>query len=213
MSTLSITSNGGLKAGGGGSGGTDNSRTTRLLLVVIVLFVVTELPQAVLLFLSINLRGFFRHVYMPLGDAMDIVALVNNGVNFVLYCSMSRDFRNTVVALIKGGVTGLGRRSRGGGGGKLEDLGRFSCRSSSLRPPCSPLSRASTTTALVNGTGGGGGGGGGLYLGTSSGYSNGFTPLSCHSSNNEHRRSHSALVVRLSENSSAETVCAGCHDS
>ncbi|KAL8579912.1 hypothetical protein ACOMHN_038809 [Nucella lapillus] len=83
--------------------GSDTSRTTRMLLVVIVLFVVTELPQAGLIILSVNVKDFFYQVYMPLGDLLDMLALINNGVNFVLYCSMSRDFRNTVVSLIRTG--------------------------------------------------------------------------------------------------------------
>lgn len=35
----------------------------------------------------------FRRVYVPLGDVWDIVALINSAVNFLLYCSMSRNFR------------------------------------------------------------------------------------------------------------------------
>ncbi|XP_025084076.1 probable G-protein coupled receptor 139 [Pomacea canaliculata] len=107
MSTVSVCTPGSSRPG------TDNSRTTRMLLVVIVLFVVTELPQAVLIFLSVTWRGFFIHVYIPLGDLMDMLALINNGVNFVLYCSMSRDFRKTLVNIIRPGRPGAdfyGRR-------------------------------------------------------------------------------------------------------
>ena len=71
-----------------------------MLLIVIVLFLLTELPQAVLIILSMALEGFFEHVYIPLGDAMDILALVNNAINFVLYCSMSRKFRRSLWKLI-----------------------------------------------------------------------------------------------------------------
>ncbi|CAG5130264.1 unnamed protein product [Candidula unifasciata] len=79
----------------------DNSRTTRMLLVVITLFLVTELPQAVLIVLSATITGFFLKVYVPLGDVMDMVALVNNGINFLLYCIMSRDFRTTLLDMLK----------------------------------------------------------------------------------------------------------------
>lgn len=77
----------------------EHSRTTKMLITVIVLFIVTELPQGVLIILSATKEGFFNTVYIPLGDVMDIVALVNNGINFVLYCSMSTKFRETFLRL------------------------------------------------------------------------------------------------------------------
>ncbi|KAL8560634.1 hypothetical protein ACOMHN_062879 [Nucella lapillus] len=144
--------------------GTDNSRTTRMLLVVIVLFVVTELPQAVLIFLSVNIRGFFPNVYVPLGDLMDMLALINNGVNFVLYCSMSRDFRNTVMSLMRPSRHPNHYRSR------------------------SPRGRASFgTRSSANG-----------HISI-----NGYPAMTY----GDVERSHSALVVKLSNGSSPETVC------
>lgn len=77
----------------------DTSRTTIMLLIVMVLFLLTELPQGILIILSVILRGFFENVYIPLGDAMDIIALINSGINFVLYCSMSCEFRRTLVKM------------------------------------------------------------------------------------------------------------------
>lgn len=77
----------------------DHSRNTRMLLVVMILSLVTELPQAILLILSATLENFFWDYYMPLGDLMDIVALINNAINFVLYCSMSQEFRRTLVQI------------------------------------------------------------------------------------------------------------------
>ena len=74
---------------------TEHSRTTKMLLAVIVLFLVTEFPQGILIVCSACVNGFFESVYIPLGDIMDIVALVNNSVNFILYCSMSIKFRQT----------------------------------------------------------------------------------------------------------------------
>ncbi|KAK3587310.1 hypothetical protein CHS0354_011292 [Potamilus streckersoni] len=73
----------------------DTSRTTVMLLIVLVLFLITELPQAILILLCIFLRNFFDNVYIPLGDTMDIIALINSGIDFVLYCSMSQEFRKT----------------------------------------------------------------------------------------------------------------------
>ncbi|XP_033763114.1 sex peptide receptor-like [Pecten maximus] len=77
----------------------EHSRTTKMLVAVIVLFLVTELPQGVLIVCSACVENFFDTVYIPLGDVMDIVALVNNAVNFILYCSMSTKFRETFVHL------------------------------------------------------------------------------------------------------------------
>ncbi|CAL1541316.1 unnamed protein product [Lymnaea stagnalis] len=77
----------------------EHSRTTKMLMTVIVLFLVTELPQGILIAMSACKEGFFDTVYMPLGDVMDIGALVNNAINFVLYCSMSAKFRQTFLKL------------------------------------------------------------------------------------------------------------------
>ncbi len=77
----------------------DHSRTTCMLVVVIVLFLITELPQGVLALCSGLNPAFFDAFYIPLGDVMDIVALINNGINFTLYCSMSRQFRETFLRL------------------------------------------------------------------------------------------------------------------
>ncbi|XP_069115401.1 G-protein coupled receptor dmsr-1-like [Argopecten irradians] len=72
-----------------------SNRTTTMLLVVVLLFILTETPQGVLYVLSGLINGFFMNVYTPLGDLLDIVALINNGINFVLYCTMSKQFRDT----------------------------------------------------------------------------------------------------------------------
>jgi hypothetical protein len=77
----------------------DPTRTTSMLLVVIVLFLITELPQGILLMCCLFLQNFFENIYIPLGDVMDILALINNSINFVLYCTMSSEFRRTFVAL------------------------------------------------------------------------------------------------------------------
>lgn len=80
-------------------GSIDPSRTTAMLLVVIVLFLLTELPQGVLIMCCVFIRNFFEFIYIPLGDVMDIVALINNSINFVLYCTMSHEFRRTFIHL------------------------------------------------------------------------------------------------------------------
>lgn len=35
------------------------------------------------------------------GDLMDILALINSSINFILYCSMSRQFRSTFTLLFR----------------------------------------------------------------------------------------------------------------
>ena len=69
------------------------AKTTRMLLVVIILFLVTEFPQGLLIVLSSTVKDFYMNVYIPLGDLMDFFALINNAINFVLYCIMSTQFR------------------------------------------------------------------------------------------------------------------------
>ena len=79
----------------------ENLRTTLMLIVVCILFLLTEFPQAVLMFFSIVMGNtFYENVYMPLGDFMDIIALINNAINFLLYCIMSRQFRETCYKLL-----------------------------------------------------------------------------------------------------------------
>jgi hypothetical protein len=72
-----------------------SNRTTRMLLTVVFLFILTNTPQGILSVLSGLIDKFFHNVYTPLGDLLDIMTLLNNGVNFVLYCTMSKQFRET----------------------------------------------------------------------------------------------------------------------
>ncbi|XP_045523582.1 G-protein coupled receptor dmsr-1-like [Pieris brassicae] len=72
------------------------NRTTKMLLAVLLLFLVTELPQGILGLMSGALgRCFFKRCYDLFGELMDALALLNGAINFVLYCSMSRQFRMT----------------------------------------------------------------------------------------------------------------------
>jgi len=90
----------------------ERNRTTAMLVVVVLCFVSTELPQGVLALLS----GFYEHlfydVYTPLGDVWDILVLINSAVNFVVYCTMNRRFRYTVIDCF-----GLGAFHKDVGGG------------------------------------------------------------------------------------------------
>ncbi|XP_076284385.1 G-protein coupled receptor dmsr-1 isoform X2 [Lasioglossum baleicum] len=77
-------------------------RTTNMLVAVLLLFLVTEIPQGILGLLSGVLGDcFFRTCYHNLGELMDILALLNGAINFILYCSMSRQFRTTFGHLFK----------------------------------------------------------------------------------------------------------------
>ena len=82
----------------------DHNRTTAMLVIIVVLFLLTELPQGLLsLSVAIN-KDFFDRYYVPMGDLFDILALTNNGINFTLYCVMSRKFRVTFFKLFCGCV-------------------------------------------------------------------------------------------------------------
>jgi len=83
----------------------EHTRTTAMLVAVVLCFVAAELPQGVLAFLSGVDNRIFDEVYVPLGDVFDVVVLINSAVNFVLYCTMSRQFRQTFGELFLGWTT------------------------------------------------------------------------------------------------------------
>ena len=60
-----------------------------MLVAVVLCFVVVELPQGLLAFLSGIDRRIFDDVYVPLGDVWDAAVIVNSAVNFILYCTMN----------------------------------------------------------------------------------------------------------------------------
>ncbi|VDM08196.1 unnamed protein product [Wuchereria bancrofti] len=70
-------------------------RTTRMLLTILCVFLITELPQGIMMVLSgILPEAFRRHIYNSLGDLLDLLSLCNSCTTFVIYCSMSEQFRN-----------------------------------------------------------------------------------------------------------------------
>ena len=100
---------------------TNCDRTTRMLLSILILFLITEVPSGILNLLSgllgkfllvfynkflvlitsnalLSFLGdtFFNNVYINLGEVIDLLALINNGVNFIILCSMSRQFRKNI---------------------------------------------------------------------------------------------------------------------
>ncbi|KAM8710444.1 hypothetical protein ACLKA7_017114 [Drosophila subpalustris] len=77
-------------------------RTTRMLLAVLLLFLITEFPQGIMGLLNVLLGdAFLMQCYLKLSDLMDILALINSSINFILYCSMSRQFRSTFTLLFR----------------------------------------------------------------------------------------------------------------
>ncbi|XP_014676773.1 PREDICTED: sex peptide receptor-like [Priapulus caudatus] len=98
-------------------------RTTRMLLVILLLFLITEFPQGILSLLSGILGDeFFSNVYVPLGDLMDIIALANCAVNFILYCTMSKQFRETFRDTFKPGVDSQWTRLMPNGNSRLSTM-------------------------------------------------------------------------------------------
>ncbi|XP_052779502.1 G-protein coupled receptor dmsr-1-like [Mya arenaria] len=73
----------------------EHNRTTWMLVSVVLFFVITEMPQGILAMVSGLNDHFFYEYYSNLGDVMDLLVLLNSAVNFVLYCIMSQQFRDT----------------------------------------------------------------------------------------------------------------------
>ncbi|KAJ8310799.1 hypothetical protein KUTeg_012664 [Tegillarca granosa] len=67
---------------------------TKLIITVVVLFVFTTLPQGILNLLAGISETVFYRFYAYLGDLMDDLTLINSAVNFLIYCIMSKNFRN-----------------------------------------------------------------------------------------------------------------------
>lgn len=84
-----------------GAGGGRTDRTTRMLVALLGLFLATELPQALFGLLTAIAPHLFQICYYAFGEVMDLMALVGSAVNFVLYCSMSRQFRSTFTRLAR----------------------------------------------------------------------------------------------------------------
>ncbi|VDL89400.1 unnamed protein product [Schistocephalus solidus] len=71
-----------------------NQRTTIMLVAVVVSFVITEAPQGVINTLVAKMGNCFLYtVYVPIGDLLDLLVLLNSSTNFILYCAMSQQFR------------------------------------------------------------------------------------------------------------------------
>lgn len=56
--------------------------------------------------LYLNIMKFNYTFVFPCvsGEVMDIIALINSAINFILYCSMSRQFRTTFKMVFRPGI-------------------------------------------------------------------------------------------------------------
>ncbi|KAK3101716.1 hypothetical protein FSP39_005785 [Pinctada imbricata] len=77
----------------------EHNRTTIMLVSVVLFFVITEFPQGILAGISGLNTDFFQNIYSNLGDVMDLLVLINSAINFILYCIMSQQFRDTFRSL------------------------------------------------------------------------------------------------------------------
>ncbi|VDN00947.1 unnamed protein product [Thelazia callipaeda] len=67
-------------------------RTTTMLTAIVAVFLVTELPQGILVF-AIGLKPGVRYAMQYLGDFIDVLSLINSSFNFILCALMSHVFR------------------------------------------------------------------------------------------------------------------------
>ncbi|KAI6186659.1 G-PROTEIN-RECEP-F1-2 domain-containing protein [Aphelenchoides besseyi] len=69
-------------------------RTTHMLLAIVLVFLFTELPQGIVTVLNGILSTSFRlRIYNSIGDILDLLSLCNSCTSFVIYCTMSGQFR------------------------------------------------------------------------------------------------------------------------
>lgn len=69
-------------------------KTTLMLIVLLTVFLLSELPQGILLICTGIFDNQFRSkVSYKLGDLMDLLSLINSSANFVIYFAMSQKFR------------------------------------------------------------------------------------------------------------------------
>lgn len=74
-------------------------RTTRMLLLITLCTVLVELPQGLLL-IAIGINKKYFSFYSHLGDFWDLLSISSSFITFIMYCSMSEQFRNEMFQLI-----------------------------------------------------------------------------------------------------------------
>ncbi|KAL1242692.1 G-protein coupled receptor [Trichinella spiralis] len=74
--------------------------TTKLLVTILSIFLITEIPQAIVATLSgIFPAEIYAKIYPKVGDLLDLLALINCNANFILLCIMSSQFRTTFASM------------------------------------------------------------------------------------------------------------------
>lgn len=75
--------------------------TTPMLAAVLLIFLLAELPQGLMLVLTgiFSSETFNKRIYMPMGDFMDLLSLLNSAIGFLIYVCMSRKFRSVFLQL------------------------------------------------------------------------------------------------------------------
>ncbi|KAH7729992.1 7TM GPCR protein [Aphelenchoides avenae] len=75
--------------------------TTPMLVAVLTIFLIAELPQGLMLVLTgiFSSETFHKKIYLPLGDFMDLLSLLNSAIGFLIYVGMSRKFRSVFFQL------------------------------------------------------------------------------------------------------------------
>jgi len=77
-----------------------NRKSIMFLLVSLLLFL-AELPQAILMLISIFSQQFYLTIFRPLNDMLDVLVLLTFPINFLIYCSMSKIFRKQFCEFLK----------------------------------------------------------------------------------------------------------------
>ncbi|XP_064122446.1 LOW QUALITY PROTEIN: G-protein coupled receptor dmsr-1-like [Macrobrachium nipponense] len=88
-------------SGRGGDAEKQADRVTKMLLAILFLFLASEVPQGILGLLTVIPDSGFFPCYQKLGEIMDMLVLFNSAINFLLYCAMSQQFRDTFTELFK----------------------------------------------------------------------------------------------------------------
>ncbi|VDN08369.1 unnamed protein product [Thelazia callipaeda] len=75
--------------------------------IIVLLKVISDLSRQRRTLAKVNLnqsikRIILKYVYLPMGDFMDLLSLINSAVNFLIYCIMNKRFRATFLQLFCG---------------------------------------------------------------------------------------------------------------
>ena len=74
-------------------------RTTTMLAFITLFTVVVEFPQG-LFFIASGIDKYFFLLYSHLGDIWDITSIASSFITFIMYCSMSQQFRMEIYRIM-----------------------------------------------------------------------------------------------------------------